>query len=410
MTSNTSMTTWARRPEGELVWFHATNEERLAGLCDAGNRLKSLRPDLRILFTWEPEMQRSFAAADLDIAFGPLTLETQSEIRVFLDHWTPNACVWTGGNLRRLLMRKLRDQQIPMLLADIDLNEIPDRTSRWLPDQRHRLLNGFRRILAPDRYVEDRLLQAGTTPEKLRTCGRLRASVTPPDCHSDDLTALQARFASRPVWLAAQLTLSELATIVAAHRSTLRLLHRLLLVISLADPRDLPEAQAQLEQLGTGLGIADWEKGEEPDEHQQILLCGPEDLGLWYRLAPLCFIGGSLARGLPGQTPLDAAALGSAVLHGPGVVQYRSVYDRLAEHGASRQVHNISELAEAIEAISAPDVAAQMALAGWQMVTDGAAMTDRLVEEVQTALDEQIDEQNSSPSQDKDAGNNNART
>ena len=220
-------------------------------------------------------------------------------------------------------------------------------------------------------------------------CGRLRPSITPPDCHDDDLTALQASFASRPVWLAAHVTLPELETIIAAHRSTLRLLHRLLLVVSMADAKELPKARDRLSDLGIGLGLADWDRGEEPDEHQQILLSGPEDLGLWYRLAPLCFVGGSLQRGQNGNTPLDAAALGSAVLHGPGVLQYRSVYDRLAEVGAARQVFGVSDLAAAVERLSAPDAAAQMALAGWQLVTDGAAMTDALIEEIQAALDEQ---------------------
>ncbi|CUH79366.1 3-deoxy-D-manno-octulosonic acid transferase [Tritonibacter multivorans] len=380
---------WAPRPAGEVIWVHATSEERLYGLCDVGHRLKSQRPDLRILTTWEPELGATACPDDCDIVCGPLSLDTQSAIRAFLDHWRPDACVWAGGNLRRLLMRKLREQQVPLFLADIELPEIPDRTSRWLPDQRHRLLNGFRSILAPDQTVSERLQQAGTAPEKIRVCGRLRPSITPPDCHDDDLTALQASFASRPVWLAAHVTLPELETIIAAHRSTLRLLHRLLLVVSMADAKELPKARDRLSDLGIGLGLADWDRGEEPDEHQQILLSGPEDLGLWYRLAPLCFVGGSLQRGQNGNTPLDAAALGSAVLHGPGVLQYRSVYDRLAEVGAARQVFGVSDLAAAVERLSAPDAAAQMALAGWQLVTDGAAMTDALIEEIQAALDEQ---------------------
>lgn len=380
---------WAPRPNGEVIWVHATSEARLFGLCDVGHRLKSQRPDLRIVTTWEPDLGPTACPEDCDIVCGPIGLETQSAIRAFLDHWQPDACVWAGGQLRRLLMRKLRDLQVPLILADIEMSEIPDRTSRWLPDQRHRLLNGFRAILAPDQSVSEHLQQAGTAPEKIRVCGRLRPSITPPDCHDDDLAALQASFASRPVWLAAHVTLPELDTIIAAHRSTLRLLHRLLLVVSLADANDMPQARARLSDLGVGLGVADWDKGEEPDEHQQILLCGPEDLGLWYRLAPLCFIGGSLSRGQNGNTPLDAAALGSAVLHGPGVLQYRSVYDRLAEVGAARQVFGVADLAAAVESLSAPDTAAQMALAGWQLVTDGAAMTDALIEEIQTALDEQ---------------------
>ena len=380
---------WAPRPTGELIWVHATSEERLFGLCDVGHRLKSQRPDLRIVTTWEQDLGPTACPKDCDIVCGPINLETQNSIRAFLDHWQPNACVWAGGQLRRMLMRKLRDRQMQLILSDIETQEIPDRASRWLPDQRPRVLNGFRAILAPDQDASERLQQAGAAPNRIRVCGRLRPSITPPDCHDEDLAALQAHFASRPVWLAAHVTLSELETIIAAHRSTLRLLHRLLLVVSLADANDIQQARTRLSDLGVGLGVADWEKGEDPDEHQQILLCGPDDLGLWYRLAPLCLIGGSLDPAQNGNTPLDAAALGSAVLHGPGVLQYRSVYDRLAEVGAARQVFGAPDLAAAVESLCAPDVAAQMALAGWQLVTEGAAITDALIEEIQAALDEQ---------------------
>lgn len=375
------------RPDGELVWFHGTTEERLWGLCDMGNRLRMLRPDLRVLTTWEKGTAPSSGPKDCDLVGGAIELESPSEIRGFLDRWRPDACVWAGGKLRRLLMRKLRDRHVPMLLADIEANELPTRATRWLPDQRHRLLNGFRRILAPDQPVADKLLHMGAATEKVRTCGRLRASVTPPDCHEDDLQTLQASCSSRPIWLAAKLPLDDLDTVVQAHRNTLRLLHRLLLIVSLEDPRDLPRARERLR--ATGLGLADWEQGEDPEEHHQLLLCGPEDLGLWYRLAPLSLIGGTLERGAPGNTPLDAAALGSAVLYGPGILQYRGVFDRLEAAGAARRVFAAGDLGDAVFQLSAPDAAAEMALAGWQMVTDGAMLTDALMQELQAILDEQ---------------------
>ena len=59
------------------------------------------------------------------------------------------------------------------------------------------------------------------------------------------------------------------------------------------------------------------------------------------------------------------------------------------EVGAARQVFGAPDLAAAVESLCAPDVAAQMALAGWQLVTEGAAITDALIEEIQAALDEQ---------------------
>ena len=45
------------------------------------------------------------------------------------------------------------------------------------------------------------------------------------------------------------------------------------------------------------------------------------------------------------------------------------------------------ELAEAVIHLSAPDMAAKRALAGWTAVTEGAEITDQLIDRVQDILD-----------------------
>ena len=58
------------------------------------------------------------------------------------------------------------------------------------------------------------------------------------------------------------------------------------------------------------------------------------ELGLIYRLAPIVFMGGSLAsRG--GQNPIEAIRLGAAIVHGPHVWNFSEIYQSLdAAHGA----------------------------------------------------------------------------
>jgi 3-deoxy-D-manno-octulosonic-acid transferase len=59
------------------------------------------------------------------------------------------------------------------------------------------------------------------------------------------------------------------------------------------------------------------------------------ELGLFYRLAPVVFMGGSLVeRG--GQNPIEAVKLGAAVVHGPHVFNFGEVYDLLDRAGGAR--------------------------------------------------------------------------
>ncbi len=49
------------------------------------------------------------------------------------------------------------------------------------------------------------------------------------------------------------------------------------------------------------------------------------ELGLFYRLAGVAFLGGSLVRH-GGQNPIEAAKLGAVVLHGPHTWNFGAVY------------------------------------------------------------------------------------
>lgn len=376
------------RPAGEVLWVHASTPERYHALCDIGRRLQSLRPGLAILASWEPGM-RLDPSDRCDIAAGPLGEDTQAAARAFLSHWRPDACLWTGGPQRRALLRQMRDRRTRLVLADLLEEELPARASRWLPDQRRRLLEAADCILTPSDALRAQLLKAGIPAEKVAQAARLRVSATPPGCSVDDLATMQRTLGSRPVWLAAHVPPAELREILEAHRGAVRLLHRLLLVISLEDYGDLTAARDVLR--ASGLQWADWETGGEPDEFTQVLLTGGEDLGLWYRLAPVALVANSLRPGAAGLPPLDAASLGSALLHGPGVSAHKEIYARLGAAGAAKMVRGAAALGEAVVQLSAPDKAAEMALAGWQLVTESAATTDLLLDKVQQLLDAEED-------------------
>lgn len=382
------------RPAGELLWVHATSVERLMALCDIGQRLKAMRPDLVVLATWEAEMGAVPDLEGCDYMLGPLPGDQTGEARAFLNHWQPDLCLWAGGHLRRGLLRQMREQRVSALLVDILDSEMPARKMRWLPDQRHRIFSGFDAVFTPSKSVHSQLLRGPLTPEQVQLTSRLRLSTVPPGCNHEALSALQQSLGSRPVWLAARVQLAELPLLLEAHRTALRLLHRMLLVIALDDP----DARARARNLvqASGLQCADWDAGEELNDYTQILITDSAQLGLWYRLAPVALLASSLRPDMPGLNPLDALALGSVVLHGSGTGRHSAIYDQLAPLKATKQVKGAQELAEMVIHLSAPDMAARRALAGWTAVTEGAEMTDQLIDRVQDILDLREDQDASS--------------
>jgi 3-deoxy-D-manno-octulosonic-acid transferase len=59
------------------------------------------------------------------------------------------------------------------------------------------------------------------------------------------------------------------------------------------------------------------------------------ELGLFYRLASVVFMGGSLVEH-GGQNPIEAVKLGAAVVHGPHVFNFTDVYEALDQAGGAR--------------------------------------------------------------------------
>ena len=189
------------------------------------------------------------------------------------------------------------------------------------------------------------------------------------------------------MWFAVRVSPEEVPIVLRAHRQALRLSHRLLLILTPADPAQT-DGIARLAQERGQVSV-DWSTGTFPEDGTQVMLAPDAgERGLFYRVAPVSFLGSSLVAGRGGCDPFEAAALGSAVLYGPKVGDYLAAYTRLATGGAARIVNDAAALGNAVTRLIAPDQAAAMAHAGWDVVSQGAALTDRVVDLVQEALDQ----------------------
>ena len=219
---------------------------------------------------------------------------------------------------------------------------------------------------------------AGFPADQIEVTGPLDPGAVVLPCNERERRDLAQTLGSRSVWCAAEVPMIELEQISAAHRQASRRAHRLLLILVPAVAADTAEMAQRLRD--DGFVVACRSDGAEPDEATQIYLAdGAAEMGLWYRLAPFSFMGGTL-EGVGGRHPYEPAGLGSAVLHGPNTAGHAPFYGRLASAGASRAVRSAADLGNAVEVLLAPDKAAAMAHAAWDV-------TNRVVELIRDRLD-----------------------
>jgi 3-deoxy-D-manno-octulosonic-acid transferase len=101
-------------------------------------------------------------------------------------------------------------------------------------------------------------------------------------------------------------------------------------LVTLIIPRH-PERGAEIAELAAarGLNVIQRSSGRLPDRMTDIYVCDTlGELGIFYRLAPVVFMGGSLVQH-GGQNPIEAIKLGAAVMHGPFIANFAEIYAAL---------------------------------------------------------------------------------
>lgn len=373
------------RPEGELVWGHAADSGRADALLQLAERLVQQRPGITMLLASAEDLHRDSAGGE-GIIWQTVPEDSVAAAEVFLDHWRPDLCLWTGGNLLPALISGADTRDIPLYLIDADEELLIRPGWRWFPDLPKALFSRFSVIMARSSNAARDLRRIGTGDTEVTVTGPFLEGAVALPYNQSDHDELSGLLRGRHVWLAAMAQVDELRTILDAHKSVSKLAHRALLVVV---PDDINETDAFRRQLSDGeWRHAIWSEGDLPEEATQVLLADTRgELGLWYLLASVTFMGSSLATGQVGRDPNEPAAHGSAILYGPNVSRYVTGYTRYAEVGAACLVRDAHTMATAVERLIAPDQSATMAHAAWDVATEGAAVMDRIIDLVQDTLD-----------------------
>jgi 3-deoxy-D-manno-octulosonic-acid transferase len=372
------------RPPGEVVWVHAAPGTDTDAVIEVARRIADRRLGTSVVITATDAITQSlspplFASAEPD--------ESSREIRKFLDHWRPDAVVFAGEVTAPAAMVEVQTRGIPLHLVDARLPEAFARRLRWAPGAGASLFGSVARILTPTEADAESFRRLKAPSDRIEAKGHLEEGTAPLPCNRADLTALAKLLAARPVWLAMSVDPGEVEAVVAAHRRAMRMAHRLLLILSPASPDDGPALRDALEAEDWVVALRS--DGEEPDPEIQIFLADVAgEAGLWYRLAPITFLGGSLVRGGQGRDPCEPAALGSAILSGPDAGHYRRRIQRFLAAGAARTAGSADALGEAVADLLAPDRAAEMARRAWEITSAGSELTDRVIDLVTQSLDE----------------------
>jgi 3-deoxy-D-manno-octulosonic-acid transferase len=369
------------RPAGTIIWARCNHPDQLTAIGTLARKLAEDGDPIEIIATlrdW-PEVHSGHALPEP---------QGKENIRSFIDHWQPIMMIWLRSNLDLVLLEEIRTARIPSVLIDANGEGLDSVAGGWVPGAMRSVLSEFEAVLTLDMNAAERLINAGAPSDAVLVTGAMEDSEPALPCNEAERQDFASAVGTRPVWLVAAAQLDECADLCRAHQEASKSAHRLLLIVVPADPSTSKEFVKHMRKEGFHVTLRSDE--QEPAEPTQIYVVDTdEELGLWYRIAPITYMGGSLHGG-GCRDPFEATALGSAVLYGPQVGLFQKHAARLNAAGASRLIRSSGDLGKIVETLLSPDKTAEMAHAAWDVTTRGADVTNRVAAYIRNRLEELV--------------------
>ena len=368
------------RPKGPLVWVHGASVGEMLAAIALIERLRA--QDFAVLVTSGTVTSAALAEQRLPngVTHQFIPLDAPRFVRRFLDHWRPGLALFVESDLWPNLICSCAKRKIPMIIINGRLSERSFKRWRRVPGVIAALLNQFDLCLAQSATDAERYAKLGAP--RVSATGNLKLDVPALPADEAALRRLKDIVGKRPVMLAASTHAGEEAAVIGVHR---RLRAKFPSLLTIVVPRHPARGESIAEEAkGAGLSVALRSRRAQPMPDIGIYIADTlGELGLMYRLAPIVFMGGSLASH-GGQNPIEAIRLGAAIIHGSQVWNFAEIYAALDAARGAQPVADEEALATRLGAWLADPAARQAA-------ADAAAATIKklsgALERTWTALD-----------------------
>ena len=313
------------RLPGSVVWVHAASVGETNAVLPLIRHI--IESGHSVVLTTVTVTAARMAAEKLPAGavhqFSPI--DVRRCVRAFLDHWQPDMAVFVESELWPEAIATLDEAIIPLVIVNGRLSERSFKGWRRHENVAAALFKRVSLCLAQSEKDGERYRALGV-PEVVVT-GNLKFDAPPLGVDVKALADLKADIGDRPVWLAASTHHGEEVVVADAFQALASQHPRLLTIIVPRHPHRGVEVAAML--ADRGLDVALRSASEPLTAETQIYVADTlGELGLFYRLAPVAFVGGSLVDH-GGQNPIEPVHLGVAVLHGPHIQNFHQVYETL---------------------------------------------------------------------------------
>jgi 3-deoxy-D-manno-octulosonic-acid transferase len=368
------------RPDGQLIWFHAASVGESLSVLTLITRMGEQLPEAEFLITSGTPTSAELIAKRLPPRcrhqFPPL--DSSAAVDRFLAHWQPDLGIFVESELWPQMLVRARRSGCPLVLLNARLSDRSVQRWKKHPETARFLLEQFELLVTQNQKTADNLHAMGAVPARVQPGSNLKAVSQPLPVDQQTLNRLRDDIGNRPLWIASSTHDGEEETVLAAHKTLLQRHPSACLLLAPRHPERGDAVEALVKQAG--LSLARRSKGVMPGTTSQVYLADTlGEVGTWYALSPMVFLGGSL-REIGGHNPFEPIQAGAAVISGTGHFNFAETYAELTALGAATEISTAAELADQLSSwLARPDTLKTARSAAQQFITRQSDQLDTTI-------------------------------
>ncbi len=331
-----------------VIWFHAVSVGEAESLFPLVRKIQQQHPDAKLLITTTTPTgsARVKAVMQESVEHVYLPYDIPCVVSRFMRCFKPRIAVIMETEIWPNLFACCGSNEIPLYVINARLSEKSAGGYQKIPALIAPALAQAKLIATQTQDDALRFVAIGAKTETVRTLGNIKFDVeVPSDIVGQGLCLKADLFSGRFVWLIASTHKDEEAIFLEIYKELKLQIPEMLLVIVPRHPERFGEVKKLCEQHQ--LAVVMRTSGEACDHADVYLADTMGELKMLYAASDATFVGGSMVSA-GGHNILEALAVGTPVLFGPYMANFKEIAQGVLRHDAAIQCQNKNEIISAI--------------------------------------------------------------
>lgn len=373
------------RPEGKLYWLHGASVGESVSMLPLIDKLLRENPDLSILVTTGTLTSAEIMAKRLPKrAFHQfIPFDVPAFAQKLIKHFKPDAVLWFESEFWPSLLSEVKKAKIPLILVNGRISDKSFETWKKFKFVSKEILSCFSLCLGQSEQDKNRLILLGAP--KVACVGNLKFAGMPLPVDQNKLNVLKQQIGERKVFLLSS-THNDEEERFALYLPWLK--ENIQNVLTIVAPRHPNRGDdITIMYRCRNFNVAQRSREEDITPETDIYVADTiGEMGLWYALSAVSFVGGSIiSHG--GQNFMEAARDKNAVIVGPNMQNFAEIMNRARFDDAVWQVNSAEDVVEeTITLFRNPELLAERQQKAYQWTVKEEAVLDGIVNALKKVL------------------------